>query len=165
MTDLVSTAGVIWEKCLNFKQCVKIGWPINKEICIGVGACLRLIEKGGTIVLQIDAAGQHFEYNLGNACHPIYTVAIGKIEICIEKQPGQTVRLQARACIGYGPINKCWDIWGTDIHWLTAAEFAALDLAPLGLSHDVLARLAQAPDASVAFEDEFQPLAPCPCSD
>ena len=164
MTESLAVASTIWEKCLSLNKCIKIGWPINKKICVGVKACLRLIEKNGSIILQVEANGNVFEYNLTNACHAIFSIAVGHIQICIETQGPQKVRLQAKACIGYGPINKCWDIWGTDIAWLTAAEFAALDLAALDLTPQVVNSLSQSTRA-VAFEDEFQPLTDCDCEE
>lgn len=158
----VAGTGTIWESCLKFEKCVRIDWPINKKICVGVRACLRLIERKGSVLLQVDAAGKQFEYPLTKACHTIFTVAVGDIKICIEPRGGNSVRLQARACIGYGPINKCWDIWGTDIAWLTAAEFAQLDLAPLDLPASQAASVRNAP-AALAFEDEFMPVDMCSC--
>lgn len=158
-------ANTIWESCLNFRKCIKIGWPINKEICVEVRACLRLVEKGGVVTLQVEAGGKQFEYKLTQACHTIFTIAVGRIEICIEPRGGNKVRLQARACIGYPPINQCWDIWGTDIAWLTAAEFAAIDHSELGLPANV-ARQINAPDAGpVSFEGEFLPIAACNCAE
>lgn len=167
MSDIMSIDGVVWEKCLKLQQCVKIGWPINKKICIGVSACIRLVEKSGVITLQVDAAGRRFEFKLSNACYTIYTVAIGKIDICLSVEGPKKLRLQAKACIGYGPISDCWDIWGTDIYWLSAAEFAALDLGVLELSHEQTARMRTREDGapSVTFEHEFKPLAACDCAD
>lgn len=160
-----AVASTIWETCLNFKKCVKLGFPFNTKICVGVRACLRLIQKGGVVVLQVEAGGKQFEYKLTKACHTIFTVAVGKIEICIEPRGGNKVRLQARACIGYGPVDKCWDIWGTDIAWLTAAEVAKLDLTVLDLPASVT-RQARSDDAGpVAFEDEFQPAEACSCAE
>ena len=160
-----AVASTIWETCLKFEKCIRIGFPINKKICVSVRACLRLIQKGGAVVLQVEAAGKQFEYKLTKACHTIFTVAVGKIEICIEPRGGNKVRLQARACIGYGPINQCWDIWGTDIAWLTAAEVAALDLSALDVPASTTRRLGTADAGPVAFEDEFQPIGPCGCAD
>ncbi|WP_066664228.1 MULTISPECIES: hypothetical protein [unclassified Sphingomonas] len=160
----VAVTGTIWESCLKFEKCIRIGWPINKKICVGVKACLRLIEQNGAVILQVDAAGKRFEYRLTNACHTIFTVAVGHIKICIEPRGGNSVRLQAKACIGYGPIDQCWDIWGTDIKWLTAAEFAALDLEPLDLPASAMRR-ARVDAVAVAFEDEFMPVGTCNCAD
>lgn len=162
MTDTFLVASTIWEQCLDLNKCIKIGWPINKKICVGVRACLRIIEKNGSIILQVDAGGNVFEYNLTNACHTIFSIGVGNIDICIETQGPQKVRLQAKACIGYGPINQCWDIWGTDIAWLSATEFAALDLAALELPSHVIRSLSQSTQY-IAFVDEFQPLSACDC--
>lgn len=160
-----AVANTIWESCVNFKHCIRLGFPFNKKICVKVRACLRLIEKGGVVTLQVEAAGKQFEYRLTKACHTIFTVAVGRIEICIEPRGGNKVRLQARACIGYGPINQCWKIWGTDIAWLTAAEVAKLDLTVLDLPASVMHQTRTAEAGPVAFEDEFRPIGPCNCAD
>lgn len=153
MTKLaVALSGVIWEKCLKLEKCVHIGWPINRDICVSVSACVRLIDRGGTILLQVEAAGKQFEFPLTDACKTIFTVGVGHIDICLAVQGPQKIRVQAKACIGFGPINQCWDIWGTDIQWLTAKEFDALDLAGLGL-----AAVADTP-SHVALVDEYQPV-------
>jgi len=90
----------------------------------------------------------------------VFTIGVGHIDLCLAVNGPNSLRLQAKACIGWGPINQCWDIWGTDIHWLTAGEFARLDLSAHGIV---------APDTLpgfVAMVDEFQPAlpaAPCRC--
>jgi hypothetical protein len=159
-----AVTGIIWESCLKFEKCVRLGFPFNTRICVKVRACLRLIEKNGAVILQVDAAGKQFEYKLTKACHTIFTVAVGRIDICIEPRGGNSVRLQAKACIGYGPVNKCWDIWGTDISWLTAAEAATLDLTALDLPASTVRR-ARSEAAALSFEDEFMPTGPCNCAD
>ncbi len=155
------SASVIWEQCLKLEKCIRV---FGKKYCVGVKACLRLISNNGRIILQVEAAGKQFNFNLTNACHTIYTIGIGYIQICITPRGGNSVRLQARACIRVGPIRDCWDIWGVDIKWLTAAEFRALDLRTLGMGDLAAQDLGE----FVGVDDEFLPVAeerPCKCGD
>ena len=152
---VAAASGVIWEKCVKLEKCVHIGWPINRDICVSVSACIRLIDRAGVIVLQVEAAGKQFEFGLANGCKTIFSVGVGHIDICLVWDPKtpQQLRVQAKACIGFGPINQCWDIWGVDIHWLTAAEFGAINLAKVGLVADATATT----PAYVALADEYHP--------
>jgi hypothetical protein len=145
-----SISSVIWEQCVKLEKCVRI---FGQKLCVSVGACLRLIRRGGTIILQVEAAGRQFEFNLTNACHTIFTVAIGYIEICVDPRGGNGVRIQARACIAAGPINQCWDVWGVDVNWLTAEEARGLQLEDIDLR-----KLGSNMPEFISIVDEFQPV-------
>ena len=150
--EFVANFSVVWEKCVTLRKCIRIGWPINREICIGVRACLRIVLDGGAYYVEADVNGKKFRWAIANKCYTVYSVAVGAIKICIEKI-SNGVRIQAKACIEFGPISECFNVYGVDVKFPRVGEMKARDALASILTASELDQLDD--DTHLVFESEF----------
>lgn len=130
-------AHVIWEQCVEKEICVHI--PIIGKKCVGVSACLSLVEDGGRYKLEISAFGQSTSIDIAQGCFPVISVGFGSIEVCLEPRfeggALKGLRLLVRACVNVPIIgHRCIDLIGTDIGIFKVASLSAAELQFFGVA-------------------------------
>jgi hypothetical protein len=115
--NLISVASVIWEKCVEKKWELKIyGTVIASWTLKG---CVRLLEEGGTIYVELQIESERARFALTNACFP-FRYTIFTLEGCFSNIVFQGNRptsfdIVINGCIdvsyrGYG-IKECVELY------------------------------------------------------
>jgi hypothetical protein len=120
----VSINRIIWERCFDAEECVKI--PFDGRKCLGIHACVRIIEEGGVFFAELQVFGSRIRYALANVCYPVYSVGVASLEVCttnINAPNGnlESLDITVKGCVGgnVGPVNiqKCWSLLNQTIHF------------------------------------------------
>jgi hypothetical protein len=126
---LIGTDRVIWEKCFSQQECVKI--PFDGTKCVGISACVRIIEDSGSYSIELQIFGQRIRYSLANICYPVYSIGIATLEVCTSNLSiisGKivSVTIVVKGCVHakIGPIdiNKCWDLFNQPVNFFNISE-------------------------------------------
>ncbi|REJ58384.1 MAG: hypothetical protein DWQ51_01690 [Microcystis wesenbergii TW10] len=100
----IAINSVIWEKCVEKKWEIKIrgrvvaSWTLN--------GCVRLIEDGGTIYVELQIEGERARFALTNTCFPlrytIFTLEGCFSNIVFENNRPKSFDVVINACIDVG---------------------------------------------------------------
>lgn len=137
MANTVQFLSVIWEECIDEEICIPN--PFGDDWCADVKACLRLIDDGGTVYVEVEAFGGRWRYALTSACHTVYSVGILSLKLCIETINGG-VRLVLQGCLEVSGIGKCWDLIAQDIRFIRISDLQAANLVAFGVDPSTITR-------------------------
>lgn len=113
---------VIWQQCWDQKACIHNPW--GADWCLGIHACVRIVDESGTYFLELEVNGGVVHYQLANACFPVFTYGVASLQVCVDNlqvvnNQLKSLHLIVKGCVGghVGPVDigHCWDLFNSVI--------------------------------------------------
>lgn len=118
-------AQTVWEKCIDKKVCIKL---IFKKFCLRFKICVRLIQEGDTLYIEISGFGRSWKQKLFSGCKTVFSYKIGKVKVCLQSAT-RKVRIVLKICLGVDGVNKCWTVLAHDIQWFAVSDLSSTELS------------------------------------
>lgn len=119
-----SSEKVIWKECISDRICIKV---FGKNQCADVEACVSVIQNDNSYLLEVEAFGERWRWNLSQACWTFYEVGILSLTLCAEPiENGANVTLEG--CVSVAGIKKCVVLLKRSITWFSLDSLKSEDL-------------------------------------